>query len=152
MDYVLYSNDCAKTEATVIKLNLADSAADPDPIVSKLRLYDGSVIPTAVTTKAQLEAAEVTFTGYPTGGYPITAFTGPLFLPGGGAYITANMVVVIFTTGEPATVGGWFLEDSTGAVRVIGVYNPQRQLAQVGDGWQVIVQLAYGRNTIPTGG
>lgn len=145
-DRVLYTNEAALAEATQIGKFLGDPSAVP-PTTSKLRLFTNAIVPTAGTTKAELVAEEASFTGYPSGGYTLTDWLPALFAPGGGAVILGNKVEVVYTSGSPVTIGGYWVEDSDGKVRLVYVYDPPRTLAQVGDGWPIVPQLGYGRNS-----
>src|SRR5215472_975059 len=104
-DSQFYTSESAFTKAAVIITELA---------TSKLRLFQSSLVPNQYTTKAQLVAAECTFDGYTSGGYALTAWTGPLTAPGGGAIITAPLVTPAY--GPPGTppvtnsVGGGWVE------------------------------------------
>lgn len=147
MDYIIATLEAAFTKATAMKTALA---------LSKLRLFQSTLIPTAFTTKAQLVAAEATFDGYTAGGYALTAWTGPLNGDTGGAVITSPLVPVAY--GPPGTppvgnsIGGYWVEDATGEVRLVAVYSPARNLSAVGQGWPIVVQDVEGVNApIPTG-
>jgi hypothetical protein len=144
-DYSGYTNEAAYAEAAEVAMFLADASATP-PVVSKVRLFDGTLTPTVNTTKEQFVAAETKLTGYPNGGYTVTVMSGPLFVAGGGAVITSNLINAVYASGDSVTIGGWWLEDPNGDVREYYVYNPQRQLAIVGNGIQILAQLGYGRN------
>jgi hypothetical protein len=145
-DRQLYTNEAALAEATEVSEFLADAGASP-VVVSKLRLFDDSLVPTVLTTKTDLEAAETTLTGYPVGGYTVTSMGDPLFAPGGGAIIMSNKIDVAYASGAAVAIGGYWLEDPAGDVRTVYVYDPPRNLAEVGNGWPIIVALGYGRNS-----
>lgn len=145
-DRPLFTNEAALAGAQVIGKSIADEDATPTPTEGKLRLFDNSFIPDAGTTLAELEAAETTLTGYPAGGYDLTAFSDPTFTPLGGALVTSNLVNVAYTTGAAVVIGGYWVEDPGGNVREVFVYDPPRTLGIVGDGWPIVVQLGYGAN------
>lgn len=145
-DRALYTNEAALAEAQEIADFLADAGASP-PVVSKLRLFTDALIPTVNTTQTELEAAEAAFTGYPSGGYSVTVMNGPVFAPGGGAVILSNEIMAVYTSGASTSIGGYWLEDPNGDVRTVFIYDPPRSLAVVGDGWPIVVQLGYGRNS-----
>jgi len=147
-DRPLYTNAAALAEANAVALTICNPDADPDPTVAKIRLFDDSIIPTVNTVKAELVAAEIAFTGYPVGGYEVEDFNPAVFAPGGGAVIYTPAVSVAFTSGSPATCGGYWIEDGEGNVREVFIYDPPRVLAVVGNGWPIVVQLGYGRNTV----
>lgn len=137
-DRTIATNEAAIAEAAVVQDSLVDSF---------LRLFDGTLVPEVTTTKAQMVAKETTLTGYPVGGYDIAAFTGPLLVSGGGAVITSPVVSVAYASGAEATIGGGWIEDAGGDVRRVLIFDPPRPLAVVGNGFDVIRQLLYGRNT-----
>lgn len=145
-DRPLFTNEAALSGADVIGLSIADPDAGPPATVGKLRLFDGTLIPDAGTTKAELVAAETTLTGYPVGGYTLTVFNGPTFTPLGGALVTSNLISVEYASGDAVVIGGYWVEDPNGDVREVFIYDPQRSLAVVGDGWPIVVQLGYGAN------
>ena len=148
MDRPLFTNAAALKGADVIGKSIADSGATP-AVVGKVRLFDQTLIPDQGTTRAELVAAETTLTGYPAGGYSLTDFTDPLFAPLGGAVVTSNLINVAYASGAAVQIGGYWVEDSstpTPQVREVFVYDPPRTLAQVGDGWPLVVQLGYGAN------
>lgn len=148
-DRPLFTNASALAGANAIGKSIADPDADPDPIVGKIRLFDDSFVPDVGTTRAELVAAEVTYTGYPAGGYDLEGFSLATFTPLGGALITSNLVNVAYTTGPSAVVGGYWVEDGvtpTPNVREVFVYDPPRTLAELGNGWPIVVQLGYGAN------
>lgn len=139
MDRSLYTNEAAVNEATVIQTNLA---------LSKIRLFDGTLVPDVNTTLADLEAAETTLVGYPAGGYPVATFSPPIFISGGGVIIYSVTVNVVYASGPAQVIGGYWLEDAAGDVRVVVIFDPTRSLSVVGDGFPIICQLGYGRNTV----
>jgi hypothetical protein len=147
-DRPLFTNAAAIAGADVIAKSIADSGAVP-AVVGKLRLFNGTLVPDVGTDRAALEAAETTLTGYPAGGYDLTDFDGPLFAPGGGAVSTSNLVVVEYASGPAVQIGGYWVEDDnapTPRVREVFAFDPPRSLGQVGDGFQLAVQLGYGAN------
>jgi len=148
-DRPLFTNEAALAGAKEIGLSIANAALTPTPRVGKIRLFDGTLIPDLGTTHADLVAKETTLIGYPVGGYSLTAFSSPKFAPLGGAVITSNLVDVTYASGEAVVIGGYWVEDDatpTPRVREVFIYDPPRSLAQIGDGWPVAVQLAYGLN------
>lgn len=138
-DRSLYTNEAAMSEAAVIQADLA---------ASKIRLFDNSITPDVNTVKADLVAAETTLTGYPAGGYPVATFSDPLFAAGGGVIIYSVTVNPVYASGAAQVIGGYWLEDAAGDVRDVVIYDPPRSLAVVGDGWPIICQLGYGRNSV----
>ena len=144
-DTPLFTNDAALA-ANAIGLSIANPDADPDPLLGKVRLFDGSLVPDSGTSKATLVAAETTLTGYPVGGYDLTAFAGAVFAPLGGAIVTSNLVNVAYASGPAVSIGGYWVEDSAGHVREVFIYDPVRSLGVLGNGWPIVVQLGYGAN------
>src|ERR1043165_4893498 len=114
-DRTIYTNECALEEAAVVQANLA---------LSKLRLFDGTLVPTVITTKAELEAAETNLTGYPSGGYTLTAWADPNLVSGGGAVITSPVGAVNYASGDAAVIGGGWIEDADGNVRAVFIFDP----------------------------
>jgi hypothetical protein len=145
-DYVLYTDQAATEKATVIKTSLA---------TSKYRLFKSPLIPTRFTTKDQLVAAECDFSGYTAGGYSVTAWLGPTNNPQGGALINTPSINVIGIQPEdpdpfvPNTVGGFWIEDTSGDVRLVGVFSPVRPIAVAGDGFIDVVAIVEGLNATP---
>jgi hypothetical protein len=144
-DRTFYTNECALNEAAAVAKTVADSKATPATI-GKLRFFDNTIVANVATLKTDLEAAEITLAGYPPGGYPVDDMTGPLLSPVGGGVITTPMVNVSFASGPAITAGGAWLEDGGGAIRCIFVFDPVRTLASLGDGFEFVRQLVYGRN------
>lgn len=146
MDRALYTQEAALTEAGDIALTLADPDATPTPIVSKIRLFDETISITVLTTQAELEGAETTLTGYPVGGYDVTSMAPAMLAPGGGAVIMSNKINVVYVSGPAVSIGGYWLEDPDGNVREVFVFDPVRNLGNVGDGFPIVCSLGYGRN------
>lgn len=150
-DRPLFTLPAALAGAEAIALSIANPDADPDPIVGKVRLFTSDLVPDVGTTRDDLIAAEVMSLSYPAGGYSLTAFSAPVFAPGGGALVTSNLITVAYTTGDPQVVGGYWVEDArtpTPQVREVFVYDPPRPLSTVGNGWPIAVQLGYGANAL----
>lgn len=145
----LFTNAAALAGAAAVGRSIANPDADPDPIVGKVRLFDDSFVPDVGTTRAQLLDAETDLVGYPTGGYDLEQFDTPKFSPAGGAVITSNLIDVAYESGDAQVIGGYWVEDATDPdpqVREVFIYDPPITLAQVGDGFPIAVQLAYGAN------
>jgi len=115
---------------------------------SLVRLFKSTFIPTVSTTKAELVANEVLFTGYPAGGEPITAWLDPLLDPSGGASITAPTVQFAVTGPVVDTdlVGGFWLEDAGGDVRIVGQLANPIPMEVVGQGFPLNL-----KEVVPTG-
>ena len=143
-DTQFFSRESATALGTEVKTALA---------LSKLRLCASPFVPNAFTTKAELVAAEAAFDGYPAGGYPLAAWSGPLNDPAGGAIITSPLVNAAYGPAEEppvtASISAGWVEDTSGDVRLIFTYDPVRPMLAEGDGWPIIAQMVYGRN-LPT--
>lgn len=141
---VLYTRAAANTKASAIKTALA---------LSKLRLIQSSLTPNVNTTKAQMVAAEATFNGYTVTGYTLTAWVGPVNNPGSGAIITPPAINPTWSNpdDDPVvtnTIGGWWVEDATGNVRLVGTFDAPISMGQDGDGFTWITQIVEGFNPI----
>lgn len=145
-DRTLYTVEAAVEEASLIRLTLANPDATPSPTVGHIRLFNGDLVPTETTTQAELEAAETLLVGYPTGGYPVEEMGPVIAAPGGGVVIQTPIVDAVYASGDPATIGGYWYEDSDGNVREVGIYDPPRTLAAIPDGFPIVMQWGYGRN------
>jgi len=145
VDSPLYTQSAALAEANAVGKTIADASASP-PTEGAVRLYSSALVPTVITTQAELVAAEVAFTGYPSGGYPLSGFNPAILATGGGAVIYAQTIPVAYVSGAPVAVGGYWIEDALGDVRLVYVYSPARNLASSGDGWPVVASLGFGRN------
>jgi len=138
----IYTREAANTKASAIKTALA---------LSKLRLIQSSLVPNVTTTKAALEAAEATFNGYTAGGYTLTAWSGPVNNPGSGALITPPAVNVAWANPDDDPIvtneiGGWWIEDATGNVRLVGTFEDTISMGQDGDGFTWLTQIVEGFN------
>jgi hypothetical protein len=142
-DNQLYTQESALRKSALLIAGLANS---------KLRLIQGAFVVGAFTTKAQMVASEATFDGYPAGGYPLAAWTGPLIATGGGAIETSPLVNIAYgPAGDPPvgnSISGWWIEDATGNVRTAGNYDPPRSASQVGDGWSFVDQIIEAKNPV----
>lgn len=140
-DTKFYTNEAALKKANKIATSL---------VTSKLVLFDDTLTPTDATTKAEIMAKEIVADGYTAGGYAITPWTGNLLDPAGGADVTSPLVNIVFgPASDPpltASVGGYAILDADGDVRLVGIYNPPRPLAAVGDGWAFVEQIVEARN------
>lgn len=145
--FVIYTRAAANTKASAIKTALA---------LSKLRLFQSSYTPNVNTVKADLVAAEATFNGYTSGGYTLTAWTGPVNNPGSGAVITPPAVNPAWANpdDDPVvsnTIGGWWIEDATGNVRLVGQFADGIPMGQNGDGFTWLTQIVEGFNAPSVG-
>ena len=111
--------------------------------LSKVRLFKSTFVPTVSTIKADLTGAEAAYTGYTAGGETITAWLAPLLDPAGGASITAPTVQFDVTGPVTATdiVGGFWIEDAAGDVRLVGTFAAPIPMEVVGQGFPLNVKI-----------
>lgn len=145
-DRVIFTNEGARNEASVLSLSIANPDATPTPTKGKLRLFTSSFVPNITNVKADFVAAETTLGGYPTGGYDIDSLIGPSTANGGGALLTLPLVNVAYTISPGDTIGGGWIEDAGGAVRGVQIFDPPRPLQAIGDGFPMTMQFVYDRN------
>lgn len=142
-DLKLYTKDAAMAKADDIRAALA---------ASKLHLFKFGFVPTTDTTKAQLIANECDFTSYVNTGYALAAWNGPYHDPDGGAVITSPLVNVAMGVALPPAVpvgnevGGYWIEDAGGEVRLVAKYETPRSIQVFGNGYEWIEQIVEGRN------
>jgi len=129
-----YTNAATLTMAAELQTVLA---------LSKVRLFKSTFVPTVATTIAELEAEEVAFTGYPAGGETITAWLDPILDPAGGASITAPTVQFAVSGPVLATdiVGGFWIEDAAGDVRLVGQFAAPVPMEVVGQGFPLNIKI-----------
>jgi hypothetical protein len=147
-DSQLYTLEAAFAKATDIQAALA---------TSKIRLLKGpDFVPNQFTARATLLANEADFSGYTAGGYALAAWNGPGNAPGGGAQITSPLVHPAVDGAAdpivPNSIVGWWIDDDTAItpqVRLVGIFNPPRGMAQAGDIIDLVVQIVEGRNPLP---
>lgn len=142
-DFQLYTQQAASIKGDDIIAVLA---------ASKFRMFKSGLSLTRFTTKAMMVAAECDFDGYTAGGYTLATWTGPITDPNGGVVLTSPLVNPNFNTpSDPIVgneVGGWWVEDAAGIVRLAGQYDPVRPIQIEGDGFPVVIQIVEGRNPI----
>jgi len=136
-NYNLYTREAATEKATVIKTSLA---------TSKVRFFQSTLSVSQNTTKAELVAAEADFSGYTAGGYALAAWLGPVKNQAGGSVITSPTVMVLTEDPDPDpfvgnTIGGFWVEDTSGDVRLVGVFDPTIPMLQIGDGFPWLTQI-----------
>lgn len=137
----------ADTTFVTTEQALAQAAIMKDALaLAKLRFFDGTLTVDVNTPVADMIAAETTLTGYPSGGYTLTAFSGPDIADLGGAIITSPLTRVAYASGSAAVLGGGWIETADGDPIVTFIFDPKRTLATVGDAIQFVRQLLYGRN------
>lgn len=129
-----YTNEATLTNAAEMQTALA---------ASKVRLFKSTFVPTVSTVKADLTGAEAAFTGYPAGGETITAFLDPVLDPAGGSSITAPTVQFAVTGPVTATdiVGGFWLEDAAGKVRLVAQFAAPVPMEVVGQGFPLNIKI-----------
>jgi|SRR5690349_5060551 len=116
---------------------------------SKVRLYKSGFVPTPSTLKADLVAQEADYDDYPAGGETITAWLAPVQNPVGGYSIAAPTVQFLVTTNPPVVtnvIGGAWLEDSTGKVRLVLPFAQPAPMEVAGQG--IPLNITFG---FPTG-
>lgn len=145
-DLSMYTLEAAMTEANVVRLSIANPAATPTPTEAKIRLFASGFTPDWTTTKAQLVAAEVTFGGYPVGGYEVLDLLPPAQVSGGGVVITTPLINVEYTIAPGEAVGGGWLEDGAGLVRQVYLFDPVKTLGSISDAFLIVRQMGFGRN------
>lgn len=136
MPAIIYPNSGALWLAAVVQTALAASV---------LHLYQaGSVVLSVATTKTELTAAEADYTGY--SDQTITTWFDPLLNPAGGASIESGLkqFAIASPYTVPNTIGGWWIEDSTGALVCAGEFPVPRSLVGAGDGIPMNVELIFG--------
>jgi hypothetical protein len=119
--------------------------------LSKVRLFKSSLLPSVSTIKADLTAEEADYDDYPAGGETITAFLDPLLDPAGGASITAPTTQFDVTTDPPIVtnlIGGFWLEDAAGAVRVIGTFAAPIPMEVAGQGFPLNIKIVQATGQI----
>lgn len=92
---------------------------------SVVSLFKSSLVPTPTTPKADFETAECNFDGYVT--KTIAAWLGPVLAPGTGYQLVSPLLLWALGGTDPTTpntVGGWWLEDAAGVVRMFGTFDP----------------------------
>jgi hypothetical protein len=112
--------------------------------LSKVRLFISTLIPSVSTVKDDLTAAEADYTGYTAGGEVITAWLDPLLDPSGGASITAPTVQFDWVGALPGTsnlIGGFWLEDAAGNVRLVGTFAQPIPMEGPGQGFPLNIKI-----------
>lgn len=123
---LFYTLEACLQNATERQTALAASVA---------HLFKSSLVPTSSSTKAELTAAECDWTGYAT--KALAAWLGPILAPGSGYEII--MPLVLWDTGaaDPAVgndVGGAWIEDAAGKVRMVAVFDTPMPMQVAHDG------------------
>jgi len=142
VDYLIYTKEAATAKANVVKTSLA---------TGKIRAFKSPLIPNVNTTRAELIAAECDYSGYPAGGYTVTAFTGPTYPNAGGAQIQSPLVNFAYISADPAPevandVGGYWYDDTDDLPRVVAVFAPSRSVSIDNGGFSAVCQIVEARN------
>lgn len=114
---------------------------------SMLHLFQSTFVPTPSNVLADYTAAEATYTGYEA--IEMTAWLAPILAPGSGFMI--NSPEVQFSTGDtdpttPNIIGGCYLVDSTGALRLTIIFTAPTPMEVAYQG--IPIQIVY---FFPTG-
>lgn len=140
-DTKFYTKEAALKKSSVVATSL---------VTSKVRFFKSTFAPNENTTQAELEAQEITADGYTPGGMALTPWVGGQTDPNGGAVVTSPMLNIAYgpASDPPVTdsVGGYWIEDADGIVRLVGTYAEPRPLAAIGDGFQFVEQIVEARN------
>ena len=135
MDTIIYPNAGALFIASLVQTALASS---------KLKLYKSGLTLTPATTQAALEAAECDFTGYTAGGIAISAWNAPILATAGGYSIQSPLAQwVVGATPTGNLVGGWWVEETGGALIVAAQFATPVPMEVTGQGLPVSVQLVF---------
>lgn len=131
---LLVTNEQAENRAALLQSTLANS---------KLRLLQ-SYAPAYTDNRTVLETHEANFTGYPSGGYNLTAWTGPA-LPGtGGSSITSPIVIVAPASNNTIAnnITGFWVETGGNAplAYLTGVISPGNVVTSPLDQFPIVVQ------------
>ena len=113
---------------------------------SKMRLYKDSLAPDENTTADMLAAAVADYDGYET--KTITGWLDPYYDPAGGATIQSGTQQFEYVDGSDHvhnSIGGAWVEDSTGKVLAIMAFDHPVSMARNGDAIPLDVALNYGR-------
>lgn len=94
-------------------------------VASVVRLFKSALVPTPSTPKADYVSNEADYDAY--AAITIAAWLGPILAPGSGFEILSPLV--LFSCGAadqvvPNTIGGFWLEDAAGVVRMTGKFDP----------------------------
>lgn len=98
-----------------------------------VRLFKSSFIPTGSSTKTEFVAAEANYDSYVA--ITIAAFLGPVLAPGSGFMILSPQILFLVGDTDPVvtnTIGGFWVEDSAGTVRMVGILDPSLPMEMAG--------------------
>jgi hypothetical protein len=102
---------------------------------SEIHLFKAGLTPTPSTTLADLVAVEADYDTYAP--ETLAAWLGPILAPGSGYEILSPLVVFEVGASDPVlpnNIGGWWLQDAGGRVRIIGTFNPSLPMQLAGQG------------------
>lgn len=91
---------------------------------SVMRLFKAEFSPTASSTATDFEANECDFDNY--AAVTLTAWDDPILSPGAGAMIGSPLVQFEVGNTDPVvgnSVGGFWIEDAAGVVRLVGIFD-----------------------------
>lgn len=102
---------------------------------SVMHLFKSSLTPTGSTTKAEFQAAEADYDDYA----PITmaAWQEPILSPGSGYMIASPLVQFNVGVVDPVVgnvIGGWFMLDAAGTLRLAGTFENPIAMQLAGQG------------------
>jgi len=100
-----------------------------------VHLFKSTLVPTSSTTKTELTAAEADYDDY--AAITMAAWTGPILAPGSGYMILSP--AVLFEVGVtdpvvPNVIGGFWIEDDNGVVRMVGIFADPLPMQLAGQG------------------
>lgn len=138
MTTVFIPNSQAKAQADAKRTALANSV---------LKLFQWGFTPTADTVVSELDTNEANYTDYVVA--TITAWLAAAANIGGGWRITAPTSQFLCPTAQAVgnDIGGWWLEDSMGAVQLIAVYDAPVPMRNAGNSIQVTPTWAFPNGT-----
>lgn len=100
---------------------------------SVVHLGKSSYTPTGSSSKTDLTDNEADYDSY--AAFDIAAFLGPVLAPGTGFMILSPQVLFLVGDTDPVvgnTIGYWWLEDSGGVVRMVGVFDTPLPMEMAG--------------------
>jgi hypothetical protein len=91
---------------------------------SVLHLFQSTLVPTAATPLSDYTANEADYDAY--AAVTITAFEDPILAPVSGFMIGSPLVQFEVGAADPVVtnlIGGWYLVDSAGVIRLVGIFD-----------------------------
>lgn len=113
----------------------------------KVRLFVTGLSITDSVGIAALEAAEATFSGYPTDGIEVEAVGEPYLNGNGSVLVTVPLVQFNHVVGSPNvenTVAGAWVENAAGALMGVVVFEDPVDMATNGDSIPVVISFRIG--------